>query len=113
MQPDVPAPDSAAVPEDLLRPVVEHFRPVKVVLFGSHARGEAGPDSDVDLFVVLDDHAPPEALGWRARFEARRNWHRAVDIVTCRRAVYEAKRRLPGTLSHTADAEGVVVYERR
>ncbi len=25
-------------------------------LFGSHARGEAGPDSDVDVAVVLDDY---------------------------------------------------------
>jgi uncharacterized protein len=24
----------------------------RVILFGSHARGEAGPDSDVDLLVV-------------------------------------------------------------
>jgi predicted nucleotidyltransferase len=31
----------------------------RVILFGSHARGEAGPDSDVDLLVIeprVDDH---------------------------------------------------------
>ncbi|MFO8082651.1 MAG: nucleotidyltransferase domain-containing protein [Armatimonadota bacterium] len=28
-------------------------------LFGSHARGEAGPDSDVDVAVVLDDYRSP------------------------------------------------------
>jgi predicted nucleotidyltransferase len=31
----------------------------RVILFGSHARGEAGPDSDVDLLVVeprVEDH---------------------------------------------------------
>jgi uncharacterized protein len=34
--------------------IVQQFRPAQVILFGSHARGEAGPDSDVDLLVVMD-----------------------------------------------------------
>jgi uncharacterized protein len=31
----------------------------KVILFGSHARGEAGPDSDVDLMVLMDFEGHP------------------------------------------------------
>ncbi|MBD3176605.1 MAG: nucleotidyltransferase domain-containing protein [Armatimonadia bacterium] len=34
--------------------LVRAFDPVSVILFGSHARGVAGPDSDVDLLVVVD-----------------------------------------------------------
>lgn len=48
------------VPDELLRSVVAYFAPVRVILFGSHVRGEAGPDSDYDLLVVLDDDAPPD-----------------------------------------------------
>jgi predicted nucleotidyltransferase len=33
----------------MVRRIVRKFRPNKVILFGSHARGEAGFDSDVDL----------------------------------------------------------------
>jgi predicted nucleotidyltransferase len=33
--------------------IVERFAPQKVILFGSRARGEATPDSDLDLFVVM------------------------------------------------------------
>ena len=33
--------------------ILEHFDPDRIILFGSHARGEAGPDSDVDLLVVM------------------------------------------------------------
>jgi len=40
------------VPRDLLDPVVEFFKPQRVILFGSRARGEAGRDSDIDLLVV-------------------------------------------------------------
>jgi len=32
---------------------VERFNPVKILLFGSYARGTAVPDSDVDLLVVM------------------------------------------------------------
>ncbi|MBU4271902.1 MAG: nucleotidyltransferase domain-containing protein [Planctomycetes bacterium] len=33
--------------------VVEQFAPRRVILFGSHARGDATPDSDVDLLIVM------------------------------------------------------------
>src|SRR2546423_959591 len=37
----------------IVRRIVRQFAPEKVILFGSHARGTAHPDSDVDLLVVL------------------------------------------------------------
>ena len=37
--------------------IVERFNPEQVILFGSHARGEVGEHSDVDLLVVLRDDA--------------------------------------------------------
>lgn len=41
---------------DILRlceQIVRKFQPQKIILFGSHAYGDPGPDSDVDLLVVL------------------------------------------------------------
>src|SRR5438309_1339829 len=35
------------------RQVAELFRPKKIILFGSHAYGQPGPDSDVDILVVM------------------------------------------------------------
>jgi len=35
------------------------FRPEKIVLFGSYARDEAGPDSDIDLLVVMAHEGHP------------------------------------------------------
>jgi predicted nucleotidyltransferase len=37
---------------EVVRRVVEEARPDRIILFGSAARGEAGPDSDVDLLVI-------------------------------------------------------------
>lgn len=40
--------------DQLRRRIVAALKPTQIVLFGSHARGEARPDSDVDLLVVHD-----------------------------------------------------------
>jgi predicted nucleotidyltransferase len=39
--------------DTMIRRIVKWFGPERIVLFGSHARGDAGPDSDVDLLVVM------------------------------------------------------------
>lgn len=102
-----------AVPDALLDSVVAHFDPIRVILFGSRARGETSPDSDIDLLVVLDDDAPEAKLGWRSAYEARKDFHHAVDIVPCRRRWFEDKREVVGSLAHMAAEDGIVVYERR
>ena len=38
---------------EMVRRLVKEFDPDQIILFGSHARGDAGPDSDVDLLVIL------------------------------------------------------------
>ena len=40
------------VPRKLLDPIVEYFKPQRVILFGSRARREATRDSDIDLLVT-------------------------------------------------------------
>src|SRR5882757_3308379 len=98
---------SKPVPRDLLDPVVEYFKPQRVILFGSRARGEATRDSDIDLLVVVDDDAPPEKLTWRAGCEAHRS-RRAADVFPMRAETFERNRAVVGTAE--ADADGIVVY---
>ena len=82
------------------------------ILFGSAARGEAGPDSDIDLLVVLDDDAPPEKLTLEAAYEARGSYDDPTDIFPCREQTYRRKCQIVGTLPYAARTEGIVVYER-
>lgn len=101
-----------SVPAELLNSVVAHFAPQRVILFGSAARGEEGPDSDIDLLVVLDDDAPPEKLTAKAVHAARGTYGKAVDIIPCRASVLLARARAVGSFAHIALRDGVTVYER-
>lgn len=101
------------VPAELLDPVVAYFRPRRVILFGSRARGEAGPDSDIDLLVVVvDDDTPAEKLTPEAGYEARKSYRMPADVIPCREATFRRKSRIAGTLPYTAAHEGVVIHER-
>jgi len=40
--------------QDVVRQIAEKFHPQKIILFGSYARGNPRPESDVDLLVVMD-----------------------------------------------------------
>ena len=102
----------ATVPAELLDPIVAYFRPRRVILFDSMARGDPGPDSDFDLLVVVDDDTPPEKLTLAAGYEARRSFGRAADVFPCRESVFRRRSQIAGTLAYAAASEGVVVYER-
>lgn len=39
----------------LVDKIVELVDPIEIILFGSYARGDPGPDSDIDLIVVMPD----------------------------------------------------------
>jgi uncharacterized protein len=97
------------VPRDLLDSVIDHFKPQRVILFGSQARGEATRDSDIDLLVIVDDNTPPEKLHWQDGFGAYRS-KRDADIFPIRVKDFERDRAVANTLAAEADIDGIVVY---
>lgn len=103
---------SHLVPDELLVPVVAYFQPRQVILFGSAARGDMGPDSDYDLLVILDDDTPSERLTPAAGFAARRGFKRAADVIPCRLSAFRERSPIPGTVAYEAAHEGIVVFDR-
>ncbi len=53
--------------ETIGKTIVRQFNPERVVLFGSYANGHPGPDSDIDLFVVM----PHDGIAARKAAEIR------------------------------------------
>ncbi len=92
--------------------IVESFDPLRVILFGSRARGDAGPDSDVDLLVVMPDGIEDER---RVTVEIRRllrDMPVAKDVVVTTPEEIERRGDLVGTVLRPALREGKVLYER-
>ncbi len=75
---------------ELVRRLVEAFHPEKIFLFGSKARGEAGPDSDYDLLVLVGDEAPPERRRSRLAYQALRGTRTAADVLVWSRKEFVA-----------------------
>lgn len=92
--------------------VVDGFQPEKVILFGSFARGSGGPDSDVDLLVVLPVGQPVAERAIEIRL-ALRGEGLAKDIFVVSSDEFEKQRDVVGSLVHPANKEGVVLYERQ
>ena len=72
---------SDTVLSEVVRRLVEAYRPERIYLFGSVARGDAGPDSDYDIMVVVPDDAPPELRRSRAAYVALWGTGVASDVL--------------------------------
>ena len=91
--------------------IVSEFAPDKIILFGSHARNEAGPDSDVDLLVVM-----PIAGSKRGKAieigVALHDIQLPKDIIVSTPEEFEWRKDTIGTAEHPAWREGKVLYAR-
>jgi len=92
--------------------IVERFHPEKVILFGSHARGEAGPDSDVDLLVVMPVRGSRREKAVQIGV-ALQDIRVAKDIIVTTPENFEWRKGVPGTIERPADREGLVLYARQ
>ena len=97
--------------EQMVRRIVRRFHPERIILFGSHARGEAGPDSDVDLLVVMPFLGSKREKQLEIRL-ALRNIHVPKDIMVTTPEEFQWRKEVPGTIERPAAREGKVLYAR-
>lgn len=90
--------------------IISDFHPLQVILFGSHARGEASLKSDVDFLVVL----PHINNKRKTAIEIRRalaNFPLCKDVIVTTPDEISRKGNLIGTLLRSALMEGKILYE--
>jgi uncharacterized protein len=114
-----PAPDDQAgqTLRSLVPPAVEEIvraaHPVRVILFGSVARGDDGPDSDLDFLVVLDEVEPGQARRkWMSAIRRAVTVDAPVDIFVTDQRECERRRDVLGSMHYWPLREGETVYER-
>lgn len=89
--------------------VVERFHPQRVIVFGSLARGESGPDSDIDLLVVLPFHGPRRGVAVQV-LSALATFPVPKDVVVLSPEEFEATKDLVGTVAYPAVREGRLLH---
>src|SRR3989304_3074556 len=104
--------DARKAIDEMVRRIVAGFDPDQGILFGSFARGDAGPGSDVDLAVIL-----PGVEG--SRLKKTVDIRMAIgglgvskDVVVLTSRDLEEQQALVGTLGHILKREGKVLYHR-
>jgi len=100
-----------AVLEEIVQCILATGSPQKIVLFGSRARGEAGPDSDYDLLLIEPSNLPRYKRAVRYR-RALRGICLAKDIVVWTPEEAAEWRDVPNAFITTAIHEGVLLYEK-
>lgn len=95
---------------EIVRRLVEAYQPERIYLFGSAARGKAGPDSDYDLLVVVPDEAPPERKRSRLAYEVLWGTGVAADVLVCTHSYFQARRHLKASLPGTILREGRLLH---
>lgn len=96
----------------LLDRLIARWRPLQIWLFGSRARGEATETSDWDLFVVVPDDTPDEALDPLVTWQMRKDAKVRADVIPCHQQEFDAFRDTPQSLAHEAAHRGVLLHER-
>jgi predicted nucleotidyltransferase len=82
----------------------------QVILFGSHARGQAHDGSDLDLLVIEPrvEHAAAESVRLRP---VLRDIPAAIDVIVVSEDLARRRARVPGTMVDRALREGRVIAE--
>ena len=95
---------------EIVRRLVEAYRPERIYLFGSKARGDAGLDSDYDLMVIVPDDAPPERRRSRLAYEVLWGTGTAADVLVWTRQQFEDRLHVRASLPATVLREGRVLH---
>lgn len=95
--------------DEIVRRIVEVAQPDRIILFGSAARGEMGPDSDIDL-VVIKANVPHRGRLTQEIYRALAGVDASVDVVVARPEDVEYLRDRVGSVIAPALREGREIY---
>lgn len=91
--------------------LVEDFDPLRIVLFGSYARGDFDADSDLDFLVVMPDGCDRRQMAIAIHHRLK-GLSLPKDVVVTTPAEIRRRSNLLGSVLRSALREGKVLYER-
>ena len=98
--------------EEMTRRLVEFYTPVRIYLFGSEARGDSGPDSDLDFLVVVPDDTPEQTMRSGEIYSLLSGLGEPKDVIPWRQSDFERRAaHVVASLPATVVREGRLLYE--
>jgi predicted nucleotidyltransferase len=101
--------------QEMVRAIVREVDPEEIWLFGSYARGQAGPDSDVDLLIIEREPFGPGRSRWQELvrlYDAIVPFRFGVDLLVYSRDEVAVRRNWCNHVIARAMTEGRRLYER-
>jgi uncharacterized protein len=95
---------------EIVRRLRETYRPERIYLFGSVARGDAGPDSDYDLMLVVPDDSPPDLRRSHTAYEVLWGTGVAADVLVWTVNQFDSRAHLAASLPGTIVREGKLLH---
>jgi len=97
---------------DVVQTIVRRYKPVRIVLFGSYARGDYNAASDLDLFLVVPDAADwfERGLEFKRFFPGERL---SIEAHIYTAQEYARMKSADNPLVQQIEAEGKVLYEQQ
>lgn len=96
----------------LLGRIEVQYHPEQIWLLGSRARGDARPESDWDLFVVVPDDTRDDQLDLLFLWRLKRGSGVPADVIACRASEFREACDTVNTLSYAVATEGVRIDDR-
>lgn len=101
-----------AVIETIKKTVLSYLPDCRILLFGSHARGDYNRHSDYDLMVIVPNElTKQERLSWLGKLhkDIVQAIHAPIDLLLYSEDEIRRKQELPGHIVRTAMREGVIL----
>ncbi|MCI0616306.1 nucleotidyltransferase domain-containing protein, partial [bacterium] len=98
--------------KEVTKRIVENYKPEKVILFGSYAKGNPTVDSDLDLLVIKNSHLPRYKRGSEIRKHLR-GMKIPIDLVVYTNEEIAKWQGVKMAFITTAIETGVVLYEEK
>jgi uncharacterized protein len=90
--------------------LVEAFRPQRIYVFGSYARGTPGPNSDIDILVVVDDSDEPMYRLDQQGYGVLEPYRLPIELVFITQSDFERRLSAVASLPATVAREGRLLY---
>jgi predicted nucleotidyltransferase len=96
--------------DEVVRQIVDEFRPLRIILFGSYGSGQPKPESDVDMLVIME--TPLRETEQAVRICQAIEYHFGLDLIVRTPEALHRRLALGDPFLKEVMAQGQTLYER-